>query len=28
LGKVLWESSRSGTEPDMQRYIEELNQLI
>ncbi len=28
LGKVLWEASRAGTAPDMNRYIEELNQLI
>jgi hypothetical protein len=28
LGKVLWEASRAGTGPDMNRYIEELNQLI
>jgi len=28
LGKVLWESSRSGEEPNMLTYLEELNQLI
>ena len=28
LGKVLWESSRSGEELNMLTYLEELNQLI
>jgi hypothetical protein len=28
LGQVLWESSRTNTEPDLQKYLESLNQLI
>jgi len=28
LGRVLWESSQAGTEPNMQNYLEELQQLI
>jgi Domain of unknown function (DUF1841) len=28
LGKVLWEASRNQTPPDMQRYLESLQQLL
>ena len=28
LGKVMWEASRDGTMPDMQRYTESLRQLL